>query len=253
MIQLKNISKSFDGGKTFAVKNISLNLASGETMVLLGSSGSGKTTTMNLINRLLEPTSGSIIIDGEDIKNFDPVKLRRQIGYVFQETGLLPHLTIAENVAIVLRLEGYNKKQRRARAWKLLNFVNLDPKIYAKRYPNELSGGQQQRVGVARALANHPQYLLMDEPFAALDPINRDALQEDFLRLQQQLHLTVVFVTHDIFEALRLADQIAVFNHGKLLQVGNKHEILSAPADDFVRELFARPAEQFKKYVGQIL
>jgi len=238
MITLKNVSKSFDGGKTFVVRDVSLDVRQGETLVLIGSSGCGKSTMLKMVNRLIEPTSGSIEIDGSPIEARDPVELRRSIGYVFQQAGLFPHMTVEENVSVVLRLEGKPHEVRVARARELLELVNLDPHVFAKRFPAELSGGQQQRVGVARALAGEPQCLLMDEPFGALDAINRDKLQSELVDLKKRLGKTILFVTHDISEAMRLGDRIAVMNKGRLEQVGDKKTIINHPATDFVRHLF---------------
>lgn len=246
MIKLDHVAKTFDG-KTFVIKDLSLEIQTGETLVILGSSGCGKTTTLKMINRLVEVTSGSIEIDGKNIKSFDTVKLRRSIGYVFQGIGLFPLMTVAENVAIVLRLNKIPLRQRQQRARELLELVNLNPDIYAQRFPAELSGGQQQRVGVARALASDPAYLLMDEPFGALDTITRHALQNEVLNLKKRLHKTIVFVTHDIFEALRLGDRIAILNRGLLEQVGDKETILQHPATTFVRNLFQRSIKQLNK------
>ena len=248
MIVLRNLCKSFDEGETFVVRDVSLEVAEGETLVLLGSSGSGKTTTLKMINRLIEPTSGEIEVDGTLVLEQDPTVLRRSIGYVFQGIGLFPHMTIEENVAIVLRLLGRPKDQRQARARELLQLVDLDPDSFAERLPRELSGGQQQRVGVARALAADPAYLLMDEPFGALDALTRDTLQQEVLRLKEKLGKTIVFVTHDIFEALTLADRIAVLHEGRMEQLGTRKEILAEPATDFVRDLFEKPAKQLTAF-----
>jgi osmoprotectant transport system ATP-binding protein len=250
MIELKDVSKSFDRGRTRAVDNVSLKVVTGETMVLLGTSGCGKTTTLKMINRLLEPDSGTIEMDGLNVLELDPVGLRRSIGYVFQGIGLFPHMTVGENVAIVLRVLGKDKKERQKRAFELLALVDLDPEQFAHRWPQELSGGQQQRVGVARALAADPEYLLMDEPFGALDTITRDGLQREILRLKRELQKTIVFVTHDIIEALTLADRIAVMHAGKIEQVGTKTEIFHKPASDYVRSLFANPAKQLSGFRG---
>lgn len=252
MIIIKHVSKSFDNGKHFAINDVSIRVHEGETLVLLGSSGCGKTTLLKLINRLLEPTSGTIELDGEDIANNDPVSLRRKIGYVFQEIGLFPHMTVEENVSIVPRLLGWPVEKRRERARMLLETVGLDPKVYAGRFPEELSGGQQQRVGVGRALAADPGYLLMDEPFGALDALTRDTLQQELLSLKEQLKKTIIFVTHDIFEALTLGDRIAVLHAGRLEQIGTRDEILQKPSTDFVRELFAKPAQQLAAYGGML-
>ena len=250
MIALREVSKSFDNGHTFALRPLSLEVAAGETLVLLGSSGSGKTTTLRMVNRLIDPTTGVVEVGGKDVRAQDPVALRRSIGYVFQGIGLLPHVTVGENVALVPRLLGWPRARRRRRAAQLLELVGLDPGTHAERLPAELSGGQQQRVGVARALAADPGYLLMDEPFGALDALTRDTLQQEFLSLKQRLRKTVVFVTHDLFEALLLADRIAVLHEGRLEQVGAPAELLSQPASPFVRELFARPARQLAAYGG---
>jgi osmoprotectant transport system ATP-binding protein len=252
MICMKHVSKSFDGGQHFAVEDISLCVHEGETLVLLGSSGCGKTTLLKLTNRLLEPSSGTIEIDGEDIAGQDPVSLRRRIGYVFQEIGLFPHMTVEENVAIVLRLLGWPAEKRRGRAHELLETVGLDPATYAGRFPEELSGGQQQRVGVGRALASDPAYLLMDEPFGALDSLTRDTLQQEMLALKERLKKTIIFVTHDIFEALTLGDRISVLHAGRLQQIGTKDEMLQKPATDCVRDLFAKPAQQLAAYRGML-
>ena len=252
MISLKHVSKSFDGGRNFAVKDVSFDVREGETLVLLGSSGCGKTTLLKLTNRLLESTSGTIEVDGQDIALQDSTTLRRRIGYVFQGIGLFPHMTVEENVAMVPRLLGWPAKKRRERAHELLETVGLDPETYARRFPEELSGGQQQRVGVGRALAADPAYLLMDEPFGALDALTRDTLQQELLSLKERLKKTIVFVTHDIFEALALGDRIAVLHAGRLEQIGTGEEILLKPATQFVRELFAKPARQLAAFGGML-
>ncbi len=283
MISLKHVFKSFDDGRHFAINNVSFDIHEGETLVLLGSSGCGKTTLLKLTNRLCDPTSGTIEVDGKDIAGQDPVGAgnpqgrrggapprappprnqraearrrgelrRRRIGYVFQGIGLFPHMTVEENVAVVPRLLGWSSRKRRQRAHELLRIVGLYPETYAERFPEELSGGQQQRVGVGRALAADPAYLLMDEPFGALDALTRDTLQQELLTLKQRLNKTIVFVTHDIFEALALGDRIAVLHAGHLQQIGTKEEILQNPATDFVRELFAKPAQQLAAYGGML-
>jgi osmoprotectant transport system ATP-binding protein len=252
MICMKHVSKSFDGGQHFAVEDITFCVHEGETLVLLGSSGCGKTTLLKLTNRLLEPSSGTIEIDGVDIARLDPVSLRRRIGYVFQEIGLFPHMTVEENVGIVLRLLGWPAEKRLERARELLETIGLDPATYAGRFPEELSGGQQQRVGVGRALASDPAYLLMDEPFGALDSLTRDTLQQELLALKGRLKKTIIFVTHDIFEALTLGDRIAVLHAGRLQQIGTKDEMLQKPTTDFVRDLFAKPAQQLAAYRGML-
>ena len=244
MIQLSNISRSFDGGASWAVRDLSLDVHDGETLVLLGSSGCGKTTTLKMINRLVEPTEGSITINGQSIADRRVTDLRRSIGYVFQGIGLFPNLRVSDNIEIVPRLLGWSRKQRTRRSDELLNLVGLRPAEFARRFPDELSGGQQQRVGVARALAADPDYLLMDEPFGALDSITREALQQEVIRLKDQLQKTIIFVTHDIFEALTLADRIGVMNASRLEQVGSRQEILQKPATEFVRDLFAKPMKQ---------
>ena len=240
MIVLRDLSKSFDGRTTFAVHNLSLEVQEGETLVLLGSSGCGKTTTLKMINRLIEPTSGEIEVDGVNVLQKDVVELRRSIGYVFQSIGLFPHMTIEENVTIVPRLLGWSEEQKQNRAKELLALVQLDPDQYASRYPHELSGGQQQRVGVARALAADPDYLLMDEPFGALDPITREAVQEEFAQLEAIIQKTIVFVTHDVFEAVTLGDRIAIMEAGEIVQLGTPTELLTQPANVFVSDFFSK-------------
>ncbi len=250
MIVLNNVSKSFDQGRTYAVREVSLTVAEGETLVLLGTSGCGKTTTLQMINRLVEPTAGSIHVDGADILRQDLLALRRGIGYVFQNIGLFPHMTVAENAAIVPRLIGAPKPQRRERAFELLDLVGLDPAQYADRKPSQLSGGQQQRVGIARALAADPKYLLMDEPFGALDAVTRDLLQEELVRIKTTLNKTIIFVTHDLFEAVRLGDRIGVMNAGRLEQIGTARELLDHPATPFVAELFGHAKRQAELLKG---
>lgn len=237
MITLKHVSKSFDEKETFSVQDISLSVLDGETLVLLGSSGSGKSTLLNLINSTLKPTSGTIEIEGKSIQQYPKIALRRSMGFVFQHTGLFPHMNVAKNIDIVMRLTKLPKSQRLNRVNELLEMVNLEPEKYFSRYPDELSGGEQQRVGVARALATNPKYILMDEPFAALDAITRDALQQEILDLTKRLNKTIIFVTHDINEAFRLADRIAVLHEGHLQQIGNKEELQMHPSTDFVRQL----------------
>jgi osmoprotectant transport system ATP-binding protein len=248
MIRLEDVSKSFDNGQTYAVRDVSLRIASGELLVLLGSSGCGKTTTLKMINRLIEPTTGTIEVGGSDVRTQEMIPLRRSIGYVFQGIGLFPHMTVEENISVILRLQGRPKSERQGRARELMEIVGLPPDDFKARYPTKLSGGQQQRVGVARALAADPGCLLMDEPFGALDAITRDGLQEELLHLKERLLKTIVFVTHDIFEALRIADRIAVMHAGRLEQVGTKEQILRAPATEFVRNLFQKPAQQLTAF-----
>lgn len=248
MIKLTNVTKTFDDGDSFVVNDISFEVKEGETLVLLGSSGCGKTTTLKMINRLVDPTKGEIQVDEQNILECDRIQLRRSIGYVFQQIGLFPHMTVGENISIVMRLENKSLSQQISRAKELLEIVNLDSNIYVNRYPDELSGGQQQRVGVARALASNPKYLLMDEPFAALDAINRDALQSELVELRNRLQKTIIFVTHDIFEALRLGDRIAVMNRGKIEQIGSGKELVQFPKTDFVKMLFQKPIQQLTRF-----
>jgi osmoprotectant transport system ATP-binding protein len=234
MIRLSGVGKTYDDG-TVAVQQLDLDVAKGELVVLVGPSGCGKSTTLKMINRLIEPTTGTIEIDGVDVSRSDPVKLRRGIGYVIQQIGLFPHQKIIANVMTVPLLYGESKATARRRAEELLDLVGLDPATYADRYPQQLSGGQQQRVGVARALAANPPVLLMDEPFGAVDPVVRVRLQDEFLRIHQELGKTVVMVTHDIDEAVRMGDRVAVFAvGGRLAQYGTPAELLGHPADEFV-------------------
>jgi osmoprotectant transport system ATP-binding protein len=236
MIRLDAVSKRYPDG-TVAVAELSLSIPPGEVVMFVGPSGCGKTTTMKMINRLIEPSSGRIILDGEDVTKVDPVRLRRRIGYVIQQVGLFPHRTILENVGTVPRLVGWDRRRSAARSAELLELVGLDPAVFGKRYPNQLSGGQRQRVGVARALAADPVVLLMDEPFSAIDPIARDRLQAEFLRLQAEVRKTVVFVTHDIEEAVRVGDRIAVLSQGgKLEQFADPATLLGTPSSSFVAD-----------------
>ncbi|MBW3614156.1 MAG: betaine/proline/choline family ABC transporter ATP-binding protein [Actinobacteria bacterium] len=236
MIRLVELTKVFGRGQV-AVDHLDLEVAAGEICVLVGPSGCGKTTTMRMINRLVEPTSGRILLDGEDVTHCDPVQLRRRIGYVIQHVGLFPHLTVAENVATVPKLLGWDKARTRARVNELLELVGLAPDQYGRRYPSQLSGGQRQRVGVARALGADPPVLLMDEPFGAIDPITRARLQEEFLRLQGEVRKTVVFVTHDIEEAVHLGDRIAILAEGgRLAQHDTPAAVLGSPASPFVAD-----------------
>jgi osmoprotectant transport system ATP-binding protein len=233
MIEFSHVSKRFPDG-TVAVEDFSLVIPSRKTTVFVGSSGSGKTTMLRMINRMIDRTSGTIEIDGEDILGLDKVKLRRRIGYVMQSSGLLPHRRVVDNVATVPLLNGVPKKQAQARALELLDTVGLDRSL-ANRYPSQLSGGQQQRVGVARGLAADPNILLMDEPFGAVDPLVRADLQQELIRLQRELDKTVVFVTHDIDEAFLLGDQVVILEKGGIIaQKGTPTEILTDPANDFV-------------------
>lgn len=233
MIEFKKVAKSYDG-KTNIIEDLDLKINKGELVILIGESGSGKTTTMKMINRLHEPTSGTILINGKSIMDINQIELRRSIGYVIQKVGLLPHMTIGENIELIPFLKNWNKEKRRNRAKELLELVDLDPETYIDKYPHELSGGQQQRIGVARALAVNPEVILMDEPFSALDPITREQLQEELLKLQDELHKTIVFVTHDMDEALKLGDRIAVMKDGKVIQFDTPENILKNPVNDFV-------------------
>jgi osmoprotectant transport system ATP-binding protein len=233
-IELRGLTKRYPDG-TVAVHELDLDIPAGEICVLVGPSGCGKTTTMRMINRLVEPTAGTIRIDGRDVRSVDPKELRRHIGYVIQATGLFPHQTVRRNVATVCVLLGWDKARTAERVDELLTLVGLDPQVYGDRYPHQLSGGQRQRVGVARALAADPPVLLMDEPFGAVDPIARDRLQEEFLALQAKVAKTVVMVTHDIDEAVRMGDRIVVMREGGYLeQVAGPAEILASPVNDFV-------------------
>ncbi|MFZ0446770.1 MAG: betaine/proline/choline family ABC transporter ATP-binding protein [Bacillus sp. (in: firmicutes)] len=238
MLKFDHVSKVYKGGK-MAVDDLTLEFEKGEFICFIGPSGCGKTTTMKMINRLIEPTEGSIYINGENIMDKDPVQLRREIGYVIQQIGLFPHMTIQENISLVLKLLKWPEEKRRARALELLELVDLTPD-YMEKFPHELSGGQQQRIGVLRALAADQSLILMDEPFGALDPITRDSLQEEFKKLQKKLNKTIVFVTHDMDEALKLADRIVIMRDGQLVQCDTPDEILRNPADEFVEEFIGK-------------
>ncbi|MFD8392296.1 betaine/proline/choline family ABC transporter ATP-binding protein [Streptomyces sp. NPDC059680] len=233
MIRFEQVTKRYPDGTT-AVDGLSFEVAEGELVTLVGPSGCGKTTTMMMVNRLIEPTSGRILVDGEDIAGVDPVRLRRRIGYVIQQVGLFPHRTVLDNTATVPALLGWKRATARARAAELLDLVGLDPKTYGPRYPEQLSGGQRQRVGVARALAADPPVLLMDEPFGAVDPVVREQLQDEFLRMQAAVRKTVLLVTHDIEEAVRLGDRIAVYGQGRIEQFDTPGAVLGAPATPYV-------------------
>ena len=241
MIQAEGLVKRY--GDAVVVDDVSLRVRAGELVVLLGGSGSGKTTTLKMINRLIEPSAGSVRLDGADTADLPPHELRRRIGYVFQRVGLFPHMTVGENVAVTPGLLGWPPERTAARVDELLDLVELDPAVRDRR-PGALSGGQQQRVGVARALAAEPRVMLLDEPFGALDPVTRERLQQSFLRIREKLALTVVFVTHDMTEALTLADRIAVLRRGRLLQVGTPRDLLTRPADDYVDRLMSTPRRQ---------
>lgn len=239
MIRLEKVRKTYDGIKNI-VDDLDFEIRSGELVVLVGESGCGKTTTMKMINRLIEPDGGDIYIDGRSIKSFNKNELRRNIGYVIQDIGLFPHLTVRKNVSVVPLLCKKDKALVDRSVEELLRLVNLPPEEYADRYPGELSGGQQQRVGFARALANNPDIILMDEPFSALDPITREQLQNELLSLQEELHKTIVFVTHDIDEAIKLGDRIAVMSEGRIIQFDTPEEILKNPVNSFVESFVGK-------------
>ena len=234
MIRLESVSKAY--GETYAVKQVDLKIDEGDLVVLIGPSGCGKTTTLKMINRLIEPTEGKIFVDGEDTTALDPQSLRRGIGYVIQSIGLFPHMTVKQNIQVVPNLLGWSKEKSSERADELLELIGLEPDRYRDSFPRELSGGQQQRVGVARALAVDPPVLLMDEPFGAVDPLTRDRLQDEFLRLQQQLKKTIVMVTHDIDEAIKMGDKVCVMNAGEVEQYASPETLLREPATKFVRQ-----------------
>lgn len=232
-IVFENVFKKY--GQMLAIDGLHLEIPAGKIVVLVGPSGCGKTTTMKMINRLIEPTTGRILVNGKNILEVDEVELRRGIGYVIQQIGLFPHMTIAQNVSLIPRLRGQKSDDASEKIDSMLELVGLDPKLYRNRYPVELSGGQQQRVGVARALMSDPSIILMDEPFSALDPITREQLQDELIRLNQELHKTIVFVTHDMDEALKIADLIVIMQNGRIVQMGTPEYILRHPGNEFVR------------------
>ncbi len=238
MIRLENLTKTFKtpSGTVTAADNVTMEVPSGEICILLGPSGCGKTTALKMINRLIPPTSGQIFINGEDTSRLNDIELRRKIGYVIQQIGLFPNMTIEENICVVPRLLGWDMKKARTRASELLDLVGLDPNQFLRRYPKELSGGQQQRVGVIRALAADPPVMLMDEPFGAIDPINREIIQDEFLKMQAELKKTIMFVSHDIDEAVKMGDKIAIFRAGKIEQYDSPDRILAHPANPFVAD-----------------
>lgn len=252
MIKFVNVSKQFDSSHnnpTFTISALNFEIPEHEMWVILGSSGSGKTTCLKMMNRQIEPSNGKIIFNGKDIKQHDIFSLRRSMGYVFQDIGLFPHLTVGENISLILKLNGHSKSECEKRIYETLEFVQLDPKQYAARFPHELSGGQQQRVGVARAIAHQPKLILLDEPFGAIDSITRDQLQKDFIKLKKELRLTAVMVTHDVLEAMRLADKIMVMDQGKILAIGTPQQLLEPTQHPFVKALFAKPLQQFSAWL----
>lgn len=233
MIEFRGVHKTF--GSVDALRGVSFVVPNGRVTVLIGPSGCGKTTSLRMINRMIEPTDGDVLVDGQKVGSFAPEELRRGIGYVIQSVGLFPHMSVRDNIGIVPRLLGSDKAERYKRADELLDLVGLDPGSYREKYPHELSGGEAQRIGVARALAADPPIMLMDEPFGAVDPLNREVLQKEFVALQRKLRKTVVFVTHDLDEAIRLADEIILMRDGEIVQQGPPERILAAPATEFVR------------------
>ncbi len=246
IIAYADVAKRFDGGRVTAVDHVSLAVAEGEFLAIVGGSGSGKTTLLRLANRLIEADGGTITVEGEDVRAADPIRLRRRIGYVFQSGALFPHMSVADNIGITPRLLGWSAQDISARVDELLDLVRLERALYRGRLPHELSGGQRQRVGVARALAARPRIVLMDEPFGALDPLTRDALGDDYRELHRKLGLTTVMITHDMTEAILLADRIAVMRSGKLLAQGTPFE-LAASGDPYVGELLRTPRRQAER------
>jgi osmoprotectant transport system ATP-binding protein len=243
MIELRNLAKTYDG-RSPAVEGLALTIATGEFLALVGPSGCGKTTTLSMINRLVDPSDGAVLIDGTDTRASDAVALRRRIGFVFQDIGLFPHMTVAENAGVVLRILGEKQERIDSRVNELLALVRLPPQTYGNRFPAEISGGQRQRVGVARALAARPAIILMDEPFGAIDPLARDRLASDYREIHDALGLTTVLVTHDMTEAILLADRIALMRDGNLVQIGSPRELFSSPADDFVQAMMDTPRKR---------
>jgi osmoprotectant transport system ATP-binding protein len=255
LIRFERVSKVFPGGLR-AVCDLSLEVAQGETLVLLGTSGSGKTTSMKMVNRLIEPSSGRVLVQGEDVMHTDPIQLRRKIGYAIQHIGLFSHMTVAQNIGVVPRLLGWARDRIDERIGELLATVGLEPGAFRDRYPSQLSGGQEQRVGVARALAADPPIVLMDEPFGALDPITREQLQNEFLQLESEIKKTVVFVTHDVFEAVKMGDRIALLDAGRLEQLDTPSQLVEEPATPFVDQFLGQHRFQLSmltRTVGSIL
>jgi osmoprotectant transport system ATP-binding protein len=246
VISFDNVSKSY-GGAAPVLDRVSLDVRAHEFLAIVGPSGSGKTTLLRLVNRLIDPSDGAVRVEGEDVRSLDAVNLRRRIGYVFQGVGLFPHMTVAENIAITPKLLGWDAARMAERVDTLLDLVRLDRSTHRSRFPAELSGGEGQRVGVARAIAAEPRIVLMDEPFGALDPLTRDALGEDYRRLHDELGLTSVMITHDMLEALLLADRIAVIRNGRIVSQGTPQALMNAEQDDYVRELMATPRRQAER------
>lgn len=244
MIAFETVSKSYDNATRPALDNVSLDIQPGEFIALVGQSGSGKSTLLGMINRLIDPSDGIVRFEGDDVRQLDPVTLRRRIGYVFQNVGLFPHMTLRENIGITPRLLGWDKARIEKRADELLTLIQLPPEDYRDRYPSELSGGQRQRVGVARAIAAEPHVVLMDEPFGALDLRTRDALSRDYRKLHDELGLTTIMITHDVIEAVLLADRIAVLQDGQIAGLGTPRDLMVNPPNDAVRGLMDMPREQ---------
>lgn len=238
MIKFENVSKSYKDKKV--LNNVSFQIETGTITTIIGESGCGKTTTLKMINRLIEPTQGKITIKDEDISKMNPIKLRRKIGYVIQQTGLFPHMTVRENIELISKLENKNRKKIKERTLEMMDMVALNPDEFLDRYPSELSGGQQQRIGIARAFATDPEIILMDEPFSALDPVTRVSLQDELISLQEKFHKTIVFVTHDMDEAIKISDKIAIMESGNLIQYDTPEMILKHPANDFVKNFVGK-------------
>ena len=245
MIQLENVRKDY--GETTAVRDVSFAVEEGELLILLGTSGCGKTTTLKMINRLIDISAGSIFVDNQDISQMNPVHLRRSIGYVFQGIGLFPHMTVAQNIAITPKLEGWDAAEQTRRARELLEMLNLSYDEFGDRKPADLSGGQRQRVGVARALAIEPKIMLMDEPFGALDPITRMVLQKEYQKIRKQVGVTTIFVTHDMTEALLMGDRIAAMDDGEIIQMGTPRELMNNPVNEYVEQLMQAPKHQMRE------
>jgi osmoprotectant transport system ATP-binding protein len=251
VIAFREVSRSYEDGRVHALDGVSLGVPEREFLAVVGPSGSGKTTLLQLVNRLAEPSTGTVEVEGEDVRSADPIALRRRIGYVFQGVGLFPHMTVAENIAVTPRLLGWGAQRRAARVDELIDLVRLSRGQRA-RYPHQLSGGERQRVGVARALAAEPHIVLMDEPFGALDPINRDAIGRDYRRLHDELGLTTVMITHDMLEAVLLADRVAVMQAGRVIAEGSPHALMSGAHGEYVDELMATPRRQAEQLAALI-